>query len=144
MHTSFVHPYLPNSVPRIREEMLAAVGVSDVSEIYRSVIPEDLLFSGTMDLPAPLSSEQALKRHIQQLLAKNTSTAEALNFLGAGCYQRAIPAICDEIANRAEFLTAYCGDTYSDHGKMQAIFEYASMMAELLELDVVSYPTYDA
>ena len=27
---------------------------------------------------------------------------------------------------------------------MQAIFEYASMMAELLELDVVSYPTYDA
>lgn len=144
MHTSFVHPYLPNSVPRIREEMLAAVGVSDVSEIYRSVIPEDLLFSGTMDLPAPLSSEQALKRHIQQLLAKNTSTAEALSFLGAGCYQRAIPAICDEIANRAEFLTAYCGDTYSDHGKMQAIFEYASMMAELLELDVVSYPTYDA
>lgn len=52
--------------------------------------------------------------------------------------------MCDEIANRSEFLTAYCGDTYSDHGKMQAIFEYASMMAELLELDVVSYPTYDA
>lgn len=41
-------------------------------------------------------------------------------------------------------MTAYCGDTYSDHGKMQAIFEYASMMAELLDTDVVSYTLYDA
>ena len=89
-------------------------------------------------------SEQALKRHVSRLLAKNTSTEDAISFLGAGCYKRYIPAVCDEIANRSEFLTAYCGDTYSDHGKMQAIFEYASMMAELLELDVVSYPTYDA
>ena len=97
-----------------------------------------------MDLPAPLLSEQALKRHVSRLLAKNTSTEDAISFLGAGCYKRYIPAVCDEIANRSEFLTAYCGDTYSDHGKMQAIFEYASMMAELLELDVVSYPTYDA
>ena len=125
-------------------EMLREIGVGDVSEIYRSVIPEDLLFQGEMDLPDPIPSEQALKRHMNGLLAQNTSTAEALSFLGAGCYQRYIPAVCDEIANRSEFLTAYCGDTYSDHGKMQAIFEYASMMAELLELDVVSYPTYDA
>lgn len=115
-----------------------------MEELYRTVIPEDLLFQGTMDLPAPLLSEQALKRHVSRLLAKNTSTEDAISFLGAGCYKRYIPAVCDEIANRSEFLTAYCGDTYSDHGKMQAIFEYASMMAELLELDVVSYPTYDA
>ena len=140
----FVHPYMPNSVPAIEAEMLREVGVKDVAEIYRSVIPEDLLFPGEMDLPEPILSEQALKRHMNALLAQNTSTAEALSFLGAGCYKRYIPAVCDEIANRSEFLTAYCGDTYSDHGKMQAIFEYASMMAELLELDVVSYPTYDA
>ena len=144
MSNHFIHPYMPNSVPEIEGEMLREIGVGDVSEIYRSVIPEDLLFQGEMDLPDPIPSEQALKRHMNGLLAQNTSTAEALSFLGAGCYQRYIPAVCDEIANRSEFLTAYCGDTYSDHGKMQAIFEYASMMAELLELDVVSYPTYDA
>lgn len=140
----FVHPYMPNSVPAIEAEMLREVGVKDVAEIYRSVIPEDLLFPGEMDLPEPILSEQALKRHMNAILARNTSTEEAISFLGAGCYKRYIPAVCDEIANRSEFLTAYCGDTYSDHGKMQAIFEYASMMAELLELDVVSYPTYDA
>ena len=144
MRHHFIHPYMPNSVPHIEEEMLRELGLSSVEELYRTVIPEDLLFQGTMDLPAPLLSEQALKRHVSRLLAKNTSTEDAISFLGAGCYKRYIPAVCDEIANRSEFLTAYCGDTYSDHGKMQAIFEYASMMAELLELDVVSYPTYDA
>lgn len=55
-----------------------------------------------------------------------------------------MPAICDEINSRGEFLTAYCGDTYSDHGKMQAIFRYTSMMGELLDTDVVSYTTYDS
>lgn len=144
MNTHFVHPYMPNSVPHIRQEMLDALGVASIAEIYTSVIPQDLLFQGEMDLPQPILSEQALKRHMDALLAKNTSAAQALSFLGAGCYQRHIPAVCDEIANRAEFLTAYCGDTYSDHGKMQAIFEYASLMAEMLETDVVSYPTYDA
>jgi glycine dehydrogenase subunit 1 len=78
------------------------------------------------------------------ILDRNTSTEEADSFLGAGCYRHFIPALCDEVAGRAEFLTAYCGDTYSDHGKMQAIFEYTSMMGELLDMDVVSYTCYDA
>ena len=50
-----------------------------------------------------LLSEQALKRHVSRLLAQNTSTEDAISFLGAGCYKRYIPAVCDEIANRSEF-----------------------------------------
>ena len=53
------------------------------------------------------------------------------------------PAICDEINSRAEFLTAYAGEPYEDHGRFQALFEYESMMAELVDMDVVNVPTYD-
>ncbi|MDY2649331.1 MAG: aminomethyl-transferring glycine dehydrogenase subunit GcvPA [Pyramidobacter porci] len=144
MNRHFVHPYMPNSAPSVERRMLSAVGVNSVEEIYTSIIPQDLLFKGTMNIPTPFTGEHELKKHVSGILAKNTNTEEALSFLGAGCYKRYVPAVCDEIANRAEFLTAYCGDTYSDHGKMQAIFEYASMMSELLDCDVVSYPTYDA
>lgn len=144
MSTHFVHPYMPNSVPAVEQSMLREVGVSSVEEIYKSVIPDSLLFKGKMNIPQPITSESALKKHVMGLLNQNTSTDDAISFLGAGCYKRYVPAICDEITNRSEFLTAYCGDTYSDHGKMQAIFEYCSMMAELLDVDVVSYPTYDA
>ena len=140
---TFVHPYMPNSVPAVKEAMLKELGISSVGEIYKSIIPDKLLFKGRLDLPEAIESEAELADHVMGLLRQNVSCADAVSFLGAGCYRHHVPALCDEIANRAEFLTAYCGDTYSDHGKMQAIFEYASMMGELLDADVVSYTTYD-
>jgi glycine dehydrogenase subunit 1 len=139
---SFVHPYIPNSVPRIKREMLDAIGVADIEELY-GAIPERLRFRGRLDIPGPLRSEQELRRHMEELLGRNASCKETLSFLGAGCWPHYVPAAVDEIANRAEFVTAYYGDTYSDHGKLQALFEFASMIGELVELDAVSMPTYD-
>jgi glycine dehydrogenase subunit 1 len=77
------------------------------------------------------------------VLDRNQSCAEVLSFLGGGCWPHYVPAVCDEIVNRGEFLTAYYGDTYVDHGKLQAMFEYASMIGELVECDAVSQPAYD-
>jgi len=138
----FVHPYIPNSVPEIREEMLKAVGAKNIEELYME-IPEQLRFRGKMNLPEPILSEYELKRHVEDILSKNTSCKEYLNFLGAGCWQHYVPAVVDEIVNRAEFVTAYCGDTYSDLGKFQTRFEFYSMMGELLNMDVVTEPAYD-
>ena len=140
---SFVHPYMPNSVPAIKQAMLDEVGVGSVEEIYKSIIPDDLLFKGRLDLPEPITNEYELKKLVMGILDQNVTTDEYSSFLGAGCYKHQVPAICDELNMRGEFLTGYCGDTYSDHGKMQAIFEYASMMGELLDTDVVSYTSYD-
>ena len=137
-----VHPYLPNSVPEIRAAMLREIGVEDVEELYADIPPE-LRLGRPLDLPAPFASETALRRHVEGLLARNTSTQEALSFLGFGCYQHQVPAVCDEINGRSEFLTAYAGEPYEDHGRFQALFEYASMMGELVGMDVVSVPTYD-
>ncbi len=136
------HPYIPNSAPEIKRAMLDAVGASTVDELYGS-IPERLRFPGLLDLPEPLRSEYELRRHITGVLDRNQSTAERLSFLGGGCWPHYVPAVCDEIVNRGEFLTAYYGDTYGDHGKMQALFEYASLVGELVECDAVSQPTYD-
>ena len=143
MGKDFVHPYMPNSVPEIKQEMLLELGVESIEDIYKSVIPEELLYKERLDLPEPILSEHALKKHVMGILEKNVSTEEYTSFLGAGCYKHQVPALCDEINSRGEFLTGYCGDTYSDHGKMQAIFEYTSMMGELLDADVVSYTNYD-
>ena len=143
MGKDFIHPYMPNSVPGIKEEMLQELGIKSVKEIYESVIPEELRYKERLDLPEPILSEHELKKHVKGILDKNVSTEEYTSFLGAGCYKHQVPALCDEINSRGEFLTGYCGDTYSDHGKMQAIFEYASMMGELLDADVVSYTNYD-
>jgi glycine dehydrogenase subunit 1 len=140
---AIVYPYIPNSVPAAREEMLRATGAGSVAEFYQDVPPE-LRLKEPLDLPEPLLSEAALKRHVEELLARNRPAgSDLLSFLGAGCYQHHVPAVCDEVNQRSEFLTAYAGEPYDDHGRFQALFEYASMMGELLEMDVVNVPVYD-
>ncbi len=137
-----VYPYIPNSVPAAKEAMLKAVNAQSVEAFYAD-IPEAIRFKGKLNLPEPFLSEAGLVRHIEGLLSKNTSAREMLSFLGAGCYQHHVPAVCDEINSRGEFLTAYAGDPYEDHGRFQALFEYESMMGELLNMDVVNVPNYD-
>jgi len=137
-----VHPYIPNTVPEVQKEMLAAIGASSIDELYE-LIPDDLLFKGKLDIPEGYRDEYSLRRHMNELLEKNVPTSEVLSFLGGGCSPHYVPAICDVINSRSEFLTAYAGEPYEDHGRFQALFEYASMLGELVEMDVVSVPTYD-
>jgi len=137
-----VHPYIPNSVPEVQREMLAEIGAASIEELYQD-IPAELRLPGEMNLPEPLVAESDLKRHVDKLLAKNQTCEENLSFLGGGCWQHYVPAVCNEVQSRSEFLTGYAGEPFEDHGRFQALFEYESMMAELLDMDVVNVPTYD-
>ena len=136
------YPYIPNSNDAVRKEMLDFIGAKSVEEIY-AFIPDEVRMKKPLDIPAPFTTEQELSKHMNSILAEDSTCEENISFLGAGCYDHYVPAICDEINGRSEFLTAYSGDTYADHGKCQAFFEFSSMMGELLDLDVVSFPTYD-
>lgn len=136
------HPYIPNSVPEVQQEMLKEIGLNSLEDLHED-IPEDLIFKGVMNLPSPLKSEYELKRHVEGILNKNKTCGEYLSFLGGGCWMHYVPAVCDEINNRAEFLTAYGGEPYEDHGRFQALFEYESLMAELLDMEVVNVPAID-
>ena len=135
------HPYIPNTAPEVYQKMLEDIGVQDVEELFKG-IPDSLRFKGKMNIPEALS-EYELRRHVESLLEQNTSCKENISFLGAGCWPHFIPAVCDEINQRAEFLSAYAGEPYEDHGRFQALFEYQSLVAELVDMDVVNVPTFD-
>jgi glycine dehydrogenase subunit 1 len=136
------HPYIPNSSPQVRREMLHAIGVESIDDLYASV-PREVRLARPLDLPAPLTDEISLRRHVEALLDRNTHTGEVLSFLGGGCAGHMVPAAVDEITGRAEFVTSYGGGPYADLGKYQAIFEFQSLVGELVGMDVVSAPTYD-
>ena len=138
-----VHPYIPNSVPEVKEEMLRVVGARDADELYRQMIPERLLMKRSLDLPDPLTSELDLRRHVEGIMAGDESCSEILSFLGGGCWNHYVPEVCDVIASRSEFLTAYAGGVYSDLGRYQAIYEFQSLIGELVDMDVSCVPTYD-
>lgn len=136
------HPYIPNSDLEVQQEMLEEIGLKSLDDLHVE-IPEELKLKRPLNLPKPFESEYELKRAIDKVLKKNISSKEYLNFLGAGCWQHYVPAVCDEVNSRSEFLTAYAGEPYNDHGRFQALFEYESLLAELLDMDVVNVPTFD-
>jgi glycine dehydrogenase subunit 1 len=142
MTETFVHPYIPNSVPAVKAAMLAETGAASVEDFYAD-IPAELRVTGLLDLPKALVAEQDLVSHVTDLLSRNRPVAAGRSFLGAGTYRHFVPAVVEEVINRSEFLTAYAGEPYEDHGRFQALFEYQSLMAELLAMDVVNVPTYD-
>lgn len=135
------HPWMANSLPDIKQAMLAEIGAASIEELFEQ-IPKDHRLKAPLKLPKALRSEAELRRHLTDLLRKNVTCEDNLNFLGAGCWQHHVPAVVDEIVGRTEFLTPVWGSPQSDHGRNQAWFEYASQLGELVGFDVVSLPVY--
>ncbi|OON64526.1 glycine dehydrogenase (aminomethyl-transferring) [Massilia sp. KIM] len=132
------HPYMANSVPAIQQEMLDAIGVADVEQLFAQIPAEHRLRS-PIALP-PALAENELRRHLLATLSKNRTAEQNLNFLGAGIWQHHVPAACDEVVRRNEWLTSVFGEPSSDHGRNQAWFEFCSQLGELLDLDLVGLP----
>jgi glycine dehydrogenase subunit 1 len=127
---------------RDRDEMLAAIGVSSVEELFRD-IPAAVRFDRRLDLP-PALGEQELSHHLEELAARNVDTSRELSFLGAGIYDHYVPAIVDAVLQRGELLTAYTPyQPEMSQGVLQAIFEYQTAICELTGMDVSNASGYD-
>jgi glycine dehydrogenase subunit 1 len=134
-------PYL-SLTERDREEMLAAVGVASVEELFRD-IPEAVRFRGQLALEPPLA-EQEIVAHLAELAGRNSHTGSELSFLGAGIYDHYVPAFIDAMLSRGEFLTAYTPyQPEMSQGVLQAIFEYQTVICELTGMDVSNASGYD-
>lgn len=124
-----------------RAEMLKAIGVADVAELFHDV-PADLRFP-TLDLPAALA-EGEMARELRRLSSKNSDVLNHSCFLGAGAYNHFIPAAVDSLLRRSEFYTAYTPyQPEISQGTLQAIFEYQSLMCGLLQMDAANASHYD-
>jgi glycine dehydrogenase subunit 1 len=124
-----------------RAAMLERIGARSVEELF-SDIPEEARYP-ELRLPPPLSEMEAM-REIEAMAAKNLAASSSAWFLGAGAYYHFIPAVVPALASRGEFLTAYTPyQSEVSQGTLQAIFEYQSMAAALLGVDVVNASHYD-
>ncbi|HEU5205878.1 MAG TPA: aminomethyl-transferring glycine dehydrogenase subunit GcvPA [Candidatus Limnocylindrales bacterium] len=131
-------PYGPHT-DGDRERMLAALGLDSVEALFAD-IPAELRASG-LDLPEP-EPELELAARLQALAGRNRT--DVVSFLGAGVYRHWTPAAVDQLLLRGEWYTAYTPyQPEVSQGTLQSIYEYESLVAELLGLDVVSASHYD-
>jgi len=127
---------------RDREEMLAAIGVSSVEELFED-LPEGVRLGRPLALE-PALSEPELVAHLTELAERNVHVGAELSFLGAGMYDHYVPAVVDAVLARGEFLTAYTPyQPEMSQGILQAIFEYQTAICELTGMDVSNASGYD-
>jgi glycine dehydrogenase subunit 1 len=139
---SFVHPYIPNSVPEIKKELMKQIGIDNIEELFAD-IPQEFRLRKRLDLPQP-ASEQNVSKHVDNLLSRNRANRDMAVFLGAGCWPHYIPAVVEALVNRTEFLTSYTPyQPEASQGTLQALFEYQSMICELTAMDVATCSMYD-
>ena len=129
-------PHTPDDV----DSMLAAIGVDDVAALF-ATIPSSLR-DPSIDLP-PSLAEPEIVRHVGELASRNVSPG--LCFLGGGLYDHYVPAAVRALVSRGEFATAYTPyQAEASQGTLQALFEYQTMIAELLGFAVSNASLYDA
>lgn len=130
--------YVPSTLPQ-RAEMLDAVGVSALDDLYRDV-PRDMLLAG--ENAAPGMSELEAAAALGAMAAKN-HVFPAI-FRGAGAYDHYIPSIVRRVTAKEEFVTAYTPyQAEISQGVLQSIFEYQTMICELTGMDVSNASLYD-
>lgn len=135
------HPFMANTASVSYNEMMRVAEVNDIEELFEQ-IPKDHRFEGEWNFEPQIASEAALNGFLTTILKKNISAEDYVSFLGAGCWQHYVPAICDEMVQRTEFTTPVWGTPSSDHGRNQVWFEFESQLGELIGMEFVGLPLY--
>lgn len=119
------------------------MGFSSIDDLF-SDIPDSVKRESPLDLPPP-QTEEEIWADAQRLLGANVAINSRPNFLGAGLYENFVPSMVAAMATRGEFLTAYTPyQPEVSQGMLQALWEFQTMISELVALPVSNVSMYDA
>lgn len=126
--------HTPSSI----ESMLKTMGKETLMDLFSS-IPKKARLDRKLDLPKSLD-ELSLKRELAPFLSPLNFTS----FLGAGATAHFAPEWVSQQLLRAEWYTSYTPyQPEASQGTLQAIFEFQSMAASLLGMQVANGSMYD-
>lgn len=131
-------PFIPHTQEDI-QEMLKTIGIQQIDTLFDE-IPASLRHAPLDSVPEGIS-EMALGRFARERARQDGGL---LCFIGAGAYEHHIPAAVWEVATRGEFMTAYTPyQAEASQGTLQLIYEYQTMMASLMALEVSNASLYE-
>lgn len=123
-------------------ELLRSIGAGQFEDLLEG-IPEHL----RMKAPIPIEegvSEMEVRARIEEYASMNSGSSSLVCFAGCGAYDHFIPAAIDTIVSRSEFTTAYTPyQSEVSQGTLQVIYEFQSLVAELMGMEVANASLYD-
>lgn len=130
--------YIPHT-PEDIEEMLRAIGLGDIEELFADIPGE--IRERYEPLGLRPHSELEVRQRFEELSRKNKGLVP---FMGMGLYDHYIPAVVGELAGRSEFYTAYTPyQAEISQGTLTWMFEYQTMICELTGMEVANSSMYD-
>lgn len=124
----------------VKKEMLKSIDMTNIEDLFKQ-IPQKARM-GQLGFEKPLS-EMDVQKRIKSLAKKNNT--DYVTFLGAGTYNKFIPACISQVANRFEFLTAYTPyQPEISQGTLQVMYEFQTMICRLTGMDISNATMYDA
>ena len=124
----------------VKQEMLKSINMTNIEDLFKQ-IPQKARME-KLGFENPLSEMEVQKR-IKSLAKKNNT--DYVTFLGAGTYNKFIPACISQVANRFEFLTAYTPyQPEISQGTLQVMYEFQTMICRLTGMDISNATMYDA
>lgn len=122
--------------------MLQTIGLAGLDDLF-AVIPGPCRFQGKLNLPEPMT-EWELREHMTRLSDSMAASRGYKVFMGAGSYEHHIPETVTYLTGRSEFSTAYTPyQPELSQGTLQAIYEYQTLVARLLGMEVANASLYD-
>ncbi|RJQ50164.1 MAG: aminomethyl-transferring glycine dehydrogenase subunit GcvPA [Desulfobacteraceae bacterium] len=133
--------YLPHTGEDI-SRMLAAIGLDSLEALFAQ-IPAECRHTEDLKLPEALT-EWELEERMNALSSTVAVAPEYRLWLGAGSYDHYIPASVSHLLSRSEFVTSYTPyQPEISQGTLQGIFEYQTLVARLLGMEVANASIYD-
>ncbi|MCX7795835.1 MAG: aminomethyl-transferring glycine dehydrogenase subunit GcvPA [bacterium] len=133
--------YIPHTKEDIRY-MLDVLGLDSIDELFED-IPNSIKLNRELDIPDGIT-EVELTRNLRDIASLNLIASKFLWFLGGGCYRHFIPQALNEVIRREEFYTSYTPyQAELSQGTLQALFEFQTLICDLLGMDVANDSMYD-
>jgi glycine dehydrogenase subunit 1 len=139
--------YIPHTDDDV-QRMLRVIGKPTIASLFDH-IPERL--RATRPLAIEPLDEAHLLAHLGEIGMRSRPAfgsvareGAALSFLGGGLIPHQIPTAVDMLLQRAEWYTSYTPyQPEVSQGTLQAVFEFQTIVAEVLGLDVANASMYD-
>lgn len=131
-------PFIPHTENEITE-MLSSIGVNKIDDLFDE-IPSEVPRADIEKMSDGMSEQEIVRQSAER--APNYQPGSC--FIGAGAYEHFIPSAVWDIVTRGEFYTAYTPyQPEASQGTLQVIYEYQTMMTELMAMEVSNASLYD-
>lgn len=124
-----------------QKKMLSAIGAADLATLMREVVPANIHMSRELDLPGARSEADVLAE-MRKIAADNQVFR---NYIGQGYYGTHTPnVVLRNILENPAWYTAYTPyQPEISQGRLEAILNYQTMVADLTGLDIANASLLD-